>query len=54
MESAPLVFLIMVSTLGLVFALLCTYVDVNCCYIQVVSLISNGVHVTKGNYFTVR
>lgn len=44
-------FLIMVSTLGLVFALLYTYVDVNCCYIQVISLISNGVHVTKGTYF---
>jgi len=53
MESASLVFLIMVSTLGLVFALLCTYVDVNCCYIQVISLISNGVHVTKGTYFNV-
>jgi len=52
-ETASLVFLIMVSTLGLVLALLCTYVDVNCCYIQVITLISNGVHVTKGTYFNV-
>jgi len=38
-------FLIVVRTLGLVFALLCTYVDVNCFYIQVISLITNGGHV---------
>jgi hypothetical protein len=53
METASLVFLIMVSTLGLVFALLCTYVDVNCCYIHVIRLISNGVHETKGTFFNV-
>lgn len=28
-------------------------VDVNCCYIQVITLISNGVHVTYGTYFNV-
>jgi hypothetical protein len=44
-ETVSLVFLIVIRTLGLVFTLLYTYMDVNCCYIQVISLITNGVHV---------
>jgi hypothetical protein len=48
-----LAFLIVASILGLVFALLYTSVDVNCYYIQVISLISNGMHAIKVTYCNV-
>lgn len=47
-----LIFLIVESILGLVFALLYT-VDVNCYNIQAISFISNGVLEIKGTYFNV-